>query len=103
MTKTVVVVSAFIPAPGKWNIQELTLEESKKLVEKADNVEVYTQHQTVKLIGLEPDSQRKTYSPNGEIQLWLKPNSRLEFGREYSLEELQEIGVTPYLAIPIEE
>ena len=99
-----VVVSAFIPSEGKWDIKKISLEEAKELVNKAKKVSIYTQHQTIKLINLEPDTERRVYIPQGEEkQLWLKPNGRLEFGKEYSLEELQEIGVQPFLATPIIE
>jgi len=107
----VVVVSAFIPPEGTHNFtitSELSIEDIKKIINdychrEGKPLEIYTQHETVKLLGLEPAKERKVFTPTGnELQIWLKPKGRLEFGREYTLEELQQIGVIPFVAIPME-
>ena len=54
-------------------------------------VRVYTSHATVRLFGLEPDTTR-AQCPGYDAALVVVPNERLEFGREYSVEEIEKIG-----------
>jgi len=54
--------------------------------------ENYCGHSTVRILGLEPDEERRTCTHYDEA-LALAAKKRLEFGREYSLEEISAIGV----------
>jgi len=56
-------------------------------------VENFCGHQTVRLFGLEPDRDRFHQAKGYDEALALKAKARLEFGREYTLEEIQAIGV----------
>jgi hypothetical protein len=49
-------------------------------------------HQTVKILGIEPSTSREACTGFSEA-LCLKPKGRLDFGREYSLEEIKSVGV----------
>lgn len=55
------------------------------------DVGVFTNHATIRLLGLEPDKTRKECSYY-DVALVVVPNQRLEFGREYSVEEVEKIG-----------
>ena len=95
------VTSAFIPVEGKFEFRVVTKEEAKKISKENELVGVYTGHQTVKVLGLTPAEGRPVYTPEPtHIQLWIKPHGRLEFGREYSLEEIETIGYDIWVAIP---
>ena len=63
---------------------------------------IFTQHQTIKILGLEPAKERVVYTPEANhIQMWIKPRGRLEFGREYTIEEIEKIGYDIWIAIPV--
>lgn len=71
--------------------REITEKQAQELV-NSSNVINYSGHQTTKILGIEPSKDRKVC--NGyQKALSLKPEGRMEFGREYSLEEIKEIGV----------
>ena len=99
--KKISVVSSFIPAEGRWDIKKISLEEAKNLLQGAE-VAVYSGHQTVKILGLSPAEGRPIYVPAGETQLWVKPKGRLDFGREYTAEEIEQIGYDIFVAEPVE-
>jgi hypothetical protein len=52
----------------------------------------YCGHETVRLINLDPAEKRDDCTYYDEA-LILKPKKRLEFGREYTREEIADIGV----------
>jgi hypothetical protein len=60
-------------------------------------VENFCGHQTTKILGIEPATERRDCIGYDEA-LVLKPKKRLEFGREYSAAEVEQIGVD-YLLI----
>jgi len=98
----VVIVSAFIPCEGIYEIKRISKDEAIDLINKNELAGIYTNHQTIKILGLEPCQGRPIFNPNGdEIQLWIKPKGRLEFGREYSIEEIEEIGYDIWIAKPM--
>ena len=98
----IVIVSAFIPAEGIYEIKKVNKDEAIKNINENELVGIYTNHQTIKILGLEPCNGRPVFNPTGkEIQLWIKPKGRLEFGREYSIEEIEEIGYDIWIAKPM--
>lgn len=76
---------------GVFLSREISLEEAKKWAQD-NNPRNYCGHETVKILGLQPAVTRETCQGYSEA-LCLAVNGRLEFGREYSIEEIQEIGV----------
>jgi hypothetical protein len=99
----VVILSAFIPYESVFSIRRISREEAIKIINKADKVDIYTQHETIKILGLSPAKERAMYIPErGDVQIWIKPHKRLEPGREYTLEEIEEIGYDIWIAEPLE-
>jgi hypothetical protein len=71
----------------------ITLNEARELVADAEEVINYCGHSTMLALGIEPATTRDQCESYTDA-LVLKPNARLEFGREYSVEEIMDIGVT---------
>lgn len=88
--KKVILSSTILLENGSFQAKSISLDEA--LVWLDDTVDNFCGHQTVKLLGLEPDAGRRQCDGYDEA-LCLSAKSRLEFGREYSLEEIQEVGV----------
>ena len=101
MSKRVkVILSALIPCPGSWEISEESLSVMKSILKLEEGEWTnYVQHETVKLLGIEPAEKHSILQGGYDEALVIKPNGRLEFGKEYTLEEIEEIGVTCYLAV----
>lgn len=88
-----VILSAIIPQEGTAHICQVDLSEMKEYVQSGNFVN-FVGHETVKLLGVEPAKDRRELNGYYDEAVIVKPNGRLEFGREYSISELQEIGVT---------
>ena len=91
----VILSTTMLIDEGNYVMEELHLGVAREWVRRNHPVN-FSAHQTVKLLDIEPATSReqcKTY----DQALVLKPASRLEFGKEYSLEEIEQIGVTAYL------
>lgn len=80
---------------GVFRCTEISLESATSLV-AANEVENFCGHQTVKLLGLDPAAARKTLD-RYDVAIAIKPTGRLEFGREYAVEEIKEIGFSIFL------
>lgn len=91
----VVLSTALLLEEGRFDMKRLTLDEAKQWV-RENAPKNFCGHQTAKLLGLVPAATREECRGYQQA-LVLKPNGRLEFGKEYSLAELDQIGVTPYL------
>jgi len=78
---------------GDFTAKVITLDEARDWAKDAYN---FCGHQTVKAIGVEPSKIREDCQGYDEA-LALKPIGRLEFGKEYTVEEILSIGVTPFL------
>jgi hypothetical protein len=90
LQRRVILSTALILEEGTFEAKTLSLEEAQEWVD--DDVENYCGHQTVKLLGLKPDTERRQCDGYDEA-LCLRAKERLEFGREYSIEEIRKIGV----------
>lgn len=89
--KTRVILStSLVLEPGTFETSELTLEQAQAWLD--DDIDNYCGHQTVRLLGLEPDEERRQCVGYDEA-LCLRAKERLEFGREYTVDEIKEIGV----------
>lgn len=90
MEKAVILSAPILIEDGCYCTGILTHEETIAWVKKF-NPTNFCGHQTVKIIGLEPANAR--HDCDGyERALIIQPIKRLEFGREYSAEEILEIG-----------
>lgn len=87
----VLLSTTLILTEGAFQVDSLTKEQAEQWLK--DNVVVnYCGHQTTKLLGITPSTTREQCEWYTQA-LCLKPKGRLEFGREYSVEEIEEIGV----------
>lgn len=87
----VVLSTPMMLLDGEYNMITITLEDAQHLVKEQPPVN-FSGHQTVKLLGLDPSEKRATCD-SYKTALVLSPKERLEFGKEYTLEEIEEIGV----------
>ena len=87
----VILSTKLMLGQGIFASREISLEEAKMWV-KTNAPKNFCGHETVKILGLQPAVTRETCQGYDEA-LCLVVNGRLEFGREYSIEEIQEIGV----------
>ena len=89
--KYVILSTKLVIGTGIFDATEMTHEQAQKWVDE-HNPENFCGHETVRVLGLVPDKSRKQCD-SYEQALCLSAKSRLEFGREYTVEEIQEIGV----------
>lgn len=89
--KRVILSTSLILEPGTFEVSNLSLEQAWEWLNRGP-VENFCGHETVKILGLEPDRSRNSCSSYDEA-LAIKTKERLEFGREYGQEEIEAIGV----------
>lgn len=80
---------------AQFHARRLSLGEARAWVEAATedgSIENYCGHETVKILGLEPAQDRRNCDYY-DVALCASAKERLEFGREYTIEEIEEIGV----------
>lgn len=92
MEKSVILSTKLMIGEGVFESKKISQKEAQKWV-KSHNPENFCGHATVKILGLEPEKSRKQCTGYDQA-LCLAAKSRLEFGKEYSIEEIQEIGVS---------
>lgn len=87
----VILSSKIIIGAGTFEAREITEAQAKAWLEEGP-FQNFSGHETVRILGIEPDKSRETC--DGYDQgLVVVVKDRLEFGREYSLSEIKEIGV----------
>lgn len=91
----VILSTPMLLTEGTFNMKEISLEEAKAWVAENNPVN-FVGHQTVKVLGLEPATNREACTGYQQA-LSLKVNGRVEFGKEYTVEEILEIGVSCFL------
>jgi len=91
----VILSAPLILEEGVFTSSIITLEEAKKWV-KDNNPTNYSGHQTVLAVGIQPTTSRAVCT-GYDVALVLKPLGRLEFGKEYTLDEVLKVGVQPML------
>ena len=91
----VILSSPLLLEDGVFEMKTLSLEEARRWV-RENSPFVATGHETVKAVGLSPNPERVSVEGFDEA-LCLKPLGRLEFGREYSFQEILDIGVRAQL------
>jgi hypothetical protein len=87
----VILSTALILENGDFNCRSITLDQAIEFV-KLNNPVNFCSHQTVKVLNIEPAVSRETCK-SYDIALCLKPKGRIEFGKEYTVDEIMEIGV----------
>lgn len=87
----VILSTSLIIGSGSFQAREISETLAWTWLE-AGPVENYCRHETVKLFGFDPKKALPQCDGYDEA-LCLGAKSRLEFGREYSVEEIREIGV----------
>lgn len=96
MEKNYVVLSSpMLLETGNFSMIELTVAQATAWV-KDNDPKNYVGHSTSLIVGLEPATSREICE-GYDAALALKPIGRLEFGKEYSKPELEEIGVSCFL------
>jgi len=91
MDEKVILSTPLLLTDGLYRRRTISLEEAVDWVANS-NPRNFCGHQTVKILGLEPSTTREACKGFSEA-LCLKPKGRLEFGKEYSLAEIQAVGV----------
>lgn len=91
----VILSTPMLLTEGTFSMKEISLEEAKAWVAENNPVN-FVGHQTVKVLGLEPATSREACTSYQQA-LSLKVNGRIEFGKEYSVEDIMSIGVSCFL------
>lgn len=92
-SKLAILSSPLLMEEGDFSCYKISLAQAEDIVNiYKQDLENFSGHETVKILGLEPDKSRKECQ-GYEKALVIKPLKRLEFGKEYSVEEILEIGV----------
>ena len=100
MADYVILSTPLLLEVGTFTMKELTLQEAVEWI-KIHSPKNFCGHQTVKVLGVEPSRSREACT--GYVQaLCVKPHGRLEFGKEYSVKEIEEVGYTIYLISKVE-
>jgi len=89
--KRVILSTKLIIGSGTFQAEEITQGQAQDWLSQG-LVENFCGHETVRILGLEPDKSRRQCDGYDEA-LAINAKSRLEFGREYSIKEIQAIGV----------
>ena len=90
MPKTVILSSPVLLEDGMFRRREISRREARRRARRAEN---FSPHPTVRLLGVAPAASRRTCD-GYDVAIVAKPKGRLEFGRQYSLAEIEEIGAT---------
>jgi hypothetical protein len=91
MDTKVILSTPLLLTDGLFRRRTISLEEAVEWIAKS-NPKNFCGHQTVKILGLEPSTSREACQGFSEA-LCLKPKGRLDFGKEYTLSEIQAVGV----------
>lgn len=92
--KTIVLSAPIMIGVGRYEMHKISLSDALELIEYAqerNHFENFCGHETVRILGLEPVKERKTCEYYRDA-LVVVPSKRLEFGKEYSISEIEEIG-----------
>lgn len=98
--KAVILSSPIVIGSGLFAVKEITQAEALYWVDfhKPEN---FVGHETVRLVGVEPAKERKTCT-GYDMALSITTKQRLEQWREYSVEELEELGANYVLIVKVD-
>ena len=91
MKTKVILSSPILIEDGTFKRETLTKREAQEWMWDGNPVTIFTNHETVKVLALEPATNRDCVGY--DEALIISPNQRLEFGREYTQSEIEAIGV----------
>ena len=93
--RNVLISTPLLLEEGRFEMKRISLEEAKTwaIFNAPEN---FCGHETVRVLGVAPSTHR-IQCDSYDVALALKPNGRLEFGKEYTVGEILEIGVTAFL------
>jgi len=91
--RKVILSSPLLLEEGTFSMREIGIGEAVKFAGQADN---FCGHEQVRILGLDPRGARKVCG-SYDAALVIKPNNRIEYNREYTISELEEIGYSIYL------
>lgn len=91
MKTRVILPSPIVIGEGIFQARDLSVKQARLWIMRAP-FENFVGHQTVKVLGLEPATERKICDGYDEA-LAISAKGRLDFGREYTVEEIEEIGI----------
>lgn len=97
----VILSSPILLEDGQFNRKTITRRQAQKWVDQNAPVN-FSQHQTVKILGVEPAATREN-TPAYDEALIISPKDRLEFGREYTKEEIEKIDVAFVLIAKVDD
>lgn len=97
----VILSSPLLIEDGDFNRKTITRTEAQTWVDENGPIN-FSQHETVKILGVEPASTREETISYDEA-LVISPQKRLEFGREYTVKEIEAIGVNFVLITKVDD
>lgn len=86
-----ILSSSIVFEAGVFEVERWTLHEAREWVKK-NNPTCFSTHDTVRVLGVEPAKSRLACNSYVEA-LCVKPNERLDFAKQYTISEIEEIGV----------
>ena len=95
IVKNAILSSTIVLQPGTFVVERITLSEARDWVKENEPV-CFSTHDTVKILGVEPAKNRLACT-GYETALCIKPNHRLDFAKQYTKDEVEEIGVRCFL------
>ena len=93
--KRVILSTPMMLEEGTFTMRQVPLCEAVRWVE-AHNPTNYVGHSTVRVLGIEPATTRDVCDRYDQA-LSLKVQGRLDYGTEYSAEDIMALGVKAYL------
>jgi hypothetical protein len=91
-----ILSSSVILTPGLYRCERISLIEAKEWIAKRNPI-VYSTHETVRVLDVEPSHRRLACNYYDEA-LCVKPRRRLDaFGKQYTKDEIIKIGVDIFL------
>ena len=88
----VILSTTLLLEEGRFQNTKISMAEAIEWVKTQSPIN-FCGHETVKVLGLEPTKTRDVCAGYDQA-LCLKPNGRMEFGREYSVQEILDVGVS---------
>jgi hypothetical protein len=99
--RKVILSTSLLLEEGDFRCRKID-QTSAKFFATQPGVENFVQHSSVRILGILPAEERKTCLGYDEA-IVIKPRGRLDFGKEYSLEELEKIGFDFFRIVKLDE
>ena len=89
----IILSTTILLEEGIFKVEKIDLKEAKDFALMAEN---FVTDSTVRLLGIEPTTERKVYT-TFDNALVIKAKGRIDFGKEYTKEGIEGIGYELYL------